>query len=111
MCQLLACCFPPCVVCYYRGPGLQFVLNIFLTLIGWIPGCIHACAIAGDEKHTTVIIAPPAVQQQHVTLNIDQQPRQMEHSHPMHMPMPIHSPQPPPTYYPSAPGGAPAHGY
>ena len=39
---LLAVFLPPVAVALRAGLGLQLVLNIVLTIIGWIPGVIHA---------------------------------------------------------------------
>ena len=39
---LLALFLPPIAVLLTQGIGLQFLLNIILTLLGVIPGSIHA---------------------------------------------------------------------
>ncbi len=39
---LLAFLLPPLGVFLQVGPGLHFWLNILLTLMGWLPGIIHA---------------------------------------------------------------------
>jgi uncharacterized membrane protein YqaE (UPF0057 family) len=39
---LLTIFLPPVAVGLKQGIGLQLVLNIVLTLIGWLPGVIHA---------------------------------------------------------------------
>jgi uncharacterized membrane protein YqaE (UPF0057 family) len=39
---LLAILLPPLGVCLQVGLGLQFWLNILLTLLGYIPGIVHA---------------------------------------------------------------------
>lgn len=39
---LLTILLPPVAVLIQRGLDLQFLLNILLTLIGWLPGVIHA---------------------------------------------------------------------
>ncbi|WP_132254445.1 MULTISPECIES: YqaE/Pmp3 family membrane protein [Methylobacterium] len=39
---LLAIFLPPVAVLITEGIGLQFLLNILLTLLGGIPGMIHA---------------------------------------------------------------------
>lgn len=39
---LLAIFLPPIAVLITQGVGLQFFLNIVLTLVGWLPGSIHA---------------------------------------------------------------------
>lgn len=33
---------PPAGVAVSKGIGQHFVINILLTLLGWIPGVIHA---------------------------------------------------------------------
>lgn len=39
---LLAIFLPPVAVLLKAGIGLQFLLSILLTLLGYIPGLIHA---------------------------------------------------------------------
>jgi uncharacterized membrane protein YqaE (UPF0057 family) len=39
---LLSIFLPPVAVLLKEGVGTQFLLNILLTLIGWLPGVIHA---------------------------------------------------------------------
>ncbi|WP_210250328.1 YqaE/Pmp3 family membrane protein [Methylobacterium planeticum] len=39
---LLAIFLPPVAVLVTEGIGLQFLLNILLTLLGGVPGMIHA---------------------------------------------------------------------
>lgn len=39
---ILAILFPPLSVFLQRGLGLTLLLNIVLTIIGWIPGVLHA---------------------------------------------------------------------
>lgn len=39
---LLAIFLPPLGVLLEEGVGLQFIINIILTLLGWLPGVIHA---------------------------------------------------------------------
>lgn len=39
---LLTIFLPPVAVAIKEGIGLQFVLNVLLTLIGWLPGVVHA---------------------------------------------------------------------
>lgn len=39
---LLTIFLPPVAVLIKEGLGLQFLLNVLLTLIGWLPGVIHA---------------------------------------------------------------------
>jgi uncharacterized membrane protein YqaE (UPF0057 family) len=39
---LLTILLPPVPVAIKEGIGLQLLLNVLLTLIGWLPGVIHA---------------------------------------------------------------------
>ncbi|MFN3912629.1 YqaE/Pmp3 family membrane protein [Hyphomonas sp.] len=39
---LLTIFLPPVAVAIKQGIGLQFLINVVLTLIGWLPGVIHA---------------------------------------------------------------------
>jgi len=39
---ILAIILPPAAVLIKDGLGIQFWINVILTLIGWIPGIIHA---------------------------------------------------------------------
>ena len=39
---LLTILLPPLPVALKEGIGLQLLLNILLTLIGWLPGVVHA---------------------------------------------------------------------
>lgn len=39
---LLAVLLPPVAVLLRAGAGVQLLLNIILTILGWIPGVIHA---------------------------------------------------------------------
>lgn len=39
---ILAVLLPPLAVGLRKGIGGAFLLNILLTIIGWIPGVIHA---------------------------------------------------------------------
>ncbi|NCQ96963.1 MAG: YqaE/Pmp3 family membrane protein [Microcystis wesenbergii Mw_QC_S_20081001_S30D] len=47
----LVCAFflPPLAVFLTRGLSLAFVINIILTLIGYVPGIIHAFWIVSKE--------------------------------------------------------------
>ncbi|RUL87805.1 YqaE/Pmp3 family membrane protein [Tautonia sociabilis] len=46
---LLAIVLPPLGVFTQVGIGLQFWLNILLTLLGYIPGVIHAVYVIASE--------------------------------------------------------------
>lgn len=39
---ILAVILPPLGVLYSRGADRQLVINLVLTLLGWLPGVIHA---------------------------------------------------------------------
>jgi uncharacterized membrane protein YqaE (UPF0057 family) len=47
---LLAVFLPPVAVLLRAGVGLQLVLSIILTIIGWIPGVIHALWILSSRS-------------------------------------------------------------
>lgn len=42
---ILAFVFPPLAVALERGCDGQLILNIILTIVGWIPGVVHALFI------------------------------------------------------------------
>ncbi len=42
---ILAIIFPPAAVAVKDGIGGQFVLNLILTILGWLPGIIHALIV------------------------------------------------------------------
>ncbi|KAJ2959536.1 hypothetical protein NQZ79_g4972 [Umbelopsis isabellina] len=42
---LTAFLLPPVAVLLVRGCGCSLVINILLTLLGWIPGVIHALLV------------------------------------------------------------------
>ncbi len=46
---LLSVLLPPVGVLLQEGLGLQFLLNILLTLLGYIPGLIHAIYIIASS--------------------------------------------------------------
>lgn len=46
---LLAIFLPPLAVLLERGLGMSLVINILLTLLGGIPGSIHAVLVMLDE--------------------------------------------------------------
>ena len=41
--------FPPIAV-LMTGRILSFILSILLTLLGWVPGVIHACLVVNDYQ-------------------------------------------------------------
>jgi len=42
---LFAVLLPPLGVLLERGCGADFIINIFLTILGYIPGIVHALFI------------------------------------------------------------------
>ncbi|KAL8298053.1 hypothetical protein RB597_006997 [Gaeumannomyces tritici] len=46
---LLAILVPPVPVFLARGCGADFLINIGLTILGWIPGTIHAWWIIAKQ--------------------------------------------------------------
>lgn len=54
--KVLALFFPPVAVLIRFGFGGKFLINILLTLIGWIPGVIHAFMILPNQKNTTAVV-------------------------------------------------------
>ncbi|KAH7914992.1 hypothetical protein BJ138DRAFT_1142718 [Hygrophoropsis aurantiaca] len=42
---ILAFFLPPLGVFLERGCGADFLINILLTILGWVPGIIHALYI------------------------------------------------------------------
>ncbi|XP_004347463.2 hypothetical protein CAOG_04716 [Capsaspora owczarzaki ATCC 30864] len=48
---LISFFLPPVGVLIVAGCGQIFLLNILLTLLGWIPGVIHAFYIIGTRQH------------------------------------------------------------
>ena len=51
--MILAVFFPPISVLMRYGFGGKFLLNLLLTIVGWLPGVIHAFVIL--SKKETVI--------------------------------------------------------
>lgn len=47
---ILAILFPPLSVFLQVGVGFQLLLSIVLTIIGWVPGVIHALWV-GYSRH------------------------------------------------------------
>jgi uncharacterized membrane protein YqaE (UPF0057 family) len=50
--KILAIFFPPIAVLIKYGIGKKFLLNIVLTLIGWIPGVIHAFIVLSQSSRS-----------------------------------------------------------
>ena len=47
---LLAIFFPPIAVLVTTGFGLQFLLNIVLWILGWLPGTVHALWLMNRDR-------------------------------------------------------------
>lgn len=58
MLYLLAILLPPMAV-PLCGKPFQAILNLVLTLLGWIPGVVHACLVVSshhaDQRNQRVI--------------------------------------------------------
>lgn len=50
MLYFLAIVLPPLAVFLAGGRPMQALLNLVLTLLGWIPGVIHAFLVVGEHK-------------------------------------------------------------
>jgi len=50
MLYFLAIILPPVAVLMAGGRPFQALLNCGLTLLGWIPGVIHAFLVIGEHK-------------------------------------------------------------
>lgn len=49
MLYLLAIVFPPAAV-FLCGKPVQALLNLLLTLLGWVPGIIHAILVVNSRN-------------------------------------------------------------
>lgn len=47
---IIAILLPPVAVLLHEGLGKQFLLNILLTLLGYIPGLVHAIWLIAQER-------------------------------------------------------------
>jgi uncharacterized membrane protein YqaE (UPF0057 family) len=47
---VLAVVFPPIAVLIRWGLGKKFFINVFLTILGYIPGVIHALGLVAKPK-------------------------------------------------------------
>ncbi|KAK8159089.1 plasma membrane proteolipid 3, partial [Phyllosticta citrichinensis] len=54
---LIALFLPPLPVFSRRGCGADLLISIALTILGWLPGVIHACYIIHQGKKVTVTAA------------------------------------------------------
>jgi uncharacterized membrane protein YqaE (UPF0057 family) len=63
MLYLIALLLPPVAVLFVGKP-FQALLNLVLTILGWIPGAIHACLLVhehyNDRRAKRVIAAVKA---------------------------------------------------
>lgn len=50
MLYFLAILLPPVAVLLAGGRPMQALLNLGLTVLGWIPGVIHAFLVVGEYK-------------------------------------------------------------
>ncbi|KAK7727274.1 plasma membrane proteolipid Pmp3 [Diaporthe eres] len=50
----IAIFIPPLAVFLKRGCGADLLINICLTILGWIPGLIHAWWIISKHERTRV---------------------------------------------------------
>lgn len=50
---ILSVLLPPLAVALNRGISSAFLINVVLTLIGWIPGVIHAFYVNSKPKVST----------------------------------------------------------
>lgn len=71
---IIAIFLPPLAVALRTGCGAQLLLNILLTILGWIPGVIHAWI---------VILAEPGLREQH-KIDRRQRERTRRYSHGSH---------------------------
>ena len=58
---ILALILPPIAVLVDRGLGKQLLLNIILTLFGYLPGIIHAVYLIGRTRREGPDMEPPTV--------------------------------------------------
>lgn len=50
MLYFLAILLPPLAVFLAGGRPFQALLNVVLTLLGWIPGVVHAVMVVNEHK-------------------------------------------------------------
>ena len=48
--MIILCIFLPPVAALISGGILSFIFNCILTLLGWIPGVIHALIVVNNKK-------------------------------------------------------------
>ncbi|KEF55529.1 uncharacterized protein A1O9_08279 [Exophiala aquamarina CBS 119918] len=59
----LAIFIPPIAVLLRSGCGASFLINICLTILGWIPGIIHAWYVISRRERTVVVRTSKPVRQ------------------------------------------------
>ena len=52
---LLAIFLPPLAVFLMVGLGRDFWINLILTLLGWLPGMVHAIYLIGTRSGATKV--------------------------------------------------------
>lgn len=52
---IISLVLPPAAVAIRRGFGAEFVLNLLLTLLFWLPGAIHALYVVIKSNGTKSI--------------------------------------------------------
>lgn len=87
---ILAVFFPPLPVCIKKGLcSCDFLINVCLCLLGWVPGMLHAWYIilnnpdkllVEDEERQIFIVTPP--QTTHVVINKQPNQTRIKFSHP-----------------------------
>ncbi|KAK2070541.1 hypothetical protein P8C59_005026 [Phyllachora maydis] len=55
---LLAIFLPPVAVVLKRGCGADFLINLGLSMLGWIPGVIHAWWVISKHERPATMVAP-----------------------------------------------------
>jgi len=53
---LVAIFLPPLGVFLKTGCGADFLINILLTILGWLPGVIHAFYVISKHDPATVTV-------------------------------------------------------
>ncbi|KUI69994.1 Plasma membrane proteolipid 3 [Cytospora mali] len=51
---IVAIFLPPLAVFFKRGCGVDFLINIGLTILGWLPGLLHAWWIISKYEKPAV---------------------------------------------------------
>lgn len=56
---ILAIVLPPLGVFLERGCGADLLINILLTILGYLPGIIHALYVLESPRHQRTQLQPP----------------------------------------------------